>query len=207
MSFPINETKFQELCHVVNWNEIYLDKEVYFNKIKATVMTQFSKSEIEDVREFISNKDRELAKIIDGSDSAWDMRSQIIGEGLESIKEHLKHPEKILKRFEDKDFKESFLGCIPFVDDYDMVNIEYYKEAVEYINDRINEHFFKKLIHFRVYKKIQKILNEFLAGDFKEEYTYGGLQDLGSVFDQYIGNNLANYWSDGKAFYGLQLKQ
>ncbi len=210
------EERFNEICEFVNWDKNNLD--INFNETKAQLMQKYSMTEVLAVKDLTYEFKRNLKSVIDtidannlsysigNGDSASDLIYHIISLGTAGMQEYLDQPDLILKKFVNREYVESFAGCIPMKSDYEMVTKEYYQKFAQDIRNILADlSIFSKIFKRNKIILARKVLNEFEQGIFKSEYNYEYLRNLFSEIK--IGVWMANMWDEGHIFYGLKIKQ
>jgi hypothetical protein len=197
------QEKYEEICQFINWSNTIND-----DKTKLALMQKYSSDEIEMVVEFAVDLIDQLETAIEkyentdglklnvGSDDGMqDVLAEIISMGVDVVEKYIKNPKLIEQKYESDDYTENFLNCFPDKDDYDKMNLEYYQVLSK---DMIAMAELKG-VGKDVKDKFETVLAEFTFGEFKKEYSYDELYELGKKVD--IGAYIANTWKAGSNFY------
>jgi hypothetical protein len=171
-------------------------------------MQKYSPHEIEMVVEFAVDLIDQLETAIEkyensdglklniGSDDGMqDVLAEIVGKGVETVEEYIANPKLIEAKYESDDYTENFLYCFPDEEDYQKMNLEYYQVISKEMTAMAELNGIDKDIK----DKFETVLAEFVRGEFKKEYSYDELYELGKKVD--IGAYIANTWRAGSNFY------
>lgn len=130
----MNEQKFWEIVEKINWKTI-AEQNHDVDKIKTTIMREYSRATMTDFRKIKHAKAAQLQKTIEKyndthkttipcyDDSGSDLINHVIGLGKDYFNKALAKP-SILKTLE---YVESFSYIIPYVSDYDKLQPGYFK--------------------------------------------------------------------------------
>jgi hypothetical protein len=127
-------------------------------------------------------------------DGMQDVLAEIVSKGVDVVEKYINNPTLIEKKYEDEDYTENFLNCLPYKDDYEKMNLDYYQK----VSEEIKEMAARDKISIDDFDKLVQILSEFSKGEFKKEYDYGELYEFGYKID--IGACIAITWKAGSDF-------
>ena len=105
-------------------------------------MQNYTTDEAEDFLKLYSQKRNELISK-SGSDAccdSWDdTLAHIVGLGEEEYKKNITEPERIIRRYRDGEYKESFSYCIPYISDYEKLNDTGYSSLLRLTAELIHD--------------------------------------------------------------------
>ena len=119
----LREDEFWALVEEVGWPEVAIDA------AKLSLMRRYDSETMESFRRVFHRKSNELARAaaMDWCCDSWDdTRAHIIGLGRAEFERNLSNPALMREREENGDYRESFVYCIPFVEDYGLLTDEGY---------------------------------------------------------------------------------
>ena len=107
-----------------------------------------------------------------------DLLAHIAGEGVESVQKYVQNPKLLEERSKNSDYEKNFLYCFSDKSDWQMLELDYYKQE---INDFLSQIEVKKL---KPNTEQKKIMTEIENGVF-ENCDYQDLTKLFGALDNY----------------------
>jgi len=138
--------RFWEIVEGINWGKDH-DK-MDLGKMKRHLMTTFPKAEVLGLQERHSEMrgllaqtlrswEKETGEEIDAFGDSWDdLVDHIVGCGKEEFDATVKDPSRAARRYDDHEYQESFTYCLPWKEDYEKLEIGYYKDWAKRVHDQ-----------------------------------------------------------------------